>query len=115
MLALERSEGEASAPSAGAARHRHSVILSPMRYVRTQIALTREQHRWLKAEAHRQGVSLAHLLRQLVHEALDPPRPRGDLSELIGLWDSGERGGSDVARHKDEYLAEAIGAHHAPR
>lgn len=86
-----------------------------MQYVRTQIYLEPEQHRWLKAEAHRRGLSLAHLLRQLVHEALDPPRPRGDLNELIGLWDSGERGGSDVARHKDEYLADAIGAHQPHR
>ncbi|MGH2355169.1 MAG: CopG family transcriptional regulator [Chloroflexota bacterium] len=80
-----------------------------MQLVRTQIYLEPEQHRSLKAEAQRRGISLAQLLRQLVDESLVRPRPRGDLSRIVGLWDSG---GSDVARHKDEYIAQAIAEHH---
>jgi predicted DNA-binding protein len=38
--------------------------------VRTQIQLPEEQHRGLKALAHRRGISLAAVIRELVEEAL---------------------------------------------
>lgn len=85
-----------------------------MSYVRTQIYLEPEQHQHLKEEAHRRGVSLAHLLRQLVDEATGSRRTAGDLTRIIGL---GASGGGDIARHKDDYLAHAIERHrrrHAP-
>jgi len=38
--------------------------------VRTQIQLSEEQHRGLRELAHRRGVSLAAVIRELVDEAL---------------------------------------------
>jgi hypothetical protein len=82
-----------------------------MAYVRTQIYLEPRQHRALKEEAHRRGVSLAHLLRQVTDEILAQRQPRGDLSALVGI---GASGSSDVTHNKDEYLAQAIAADDAP-
>ncbi len=33
--------------------------------------------------------------------------PKGDISGIVGLFDTGASGGSDVAKHKEQYLNEA--------
>ena len=78
-----------------------------MPYVRTQIYLEPRQHGRLKEEAHRQGLSLAELLRRLVDEGLSEERLARDLTPLIGL---GASTGGDVSRQKDEWLARALEA-----
>lgn len=75
--------------------------------VRTQILLAAEEHRRAKARAAELGISLAEYVRRAIRSDLAVPPPKPDASEIIGMFDSG---GSDVARHKDEYLAEAVGA-----
>lgn len=73
--------------------------------VRTQIALDAEEHRRAKLRAAELGISLAEYVRRVVGSDLAAPASRPDASEIIGLFDSG---GSDIARHKDELLAEAV-------
>lgn len=73
--------------------------------VRTQILLDAEEHQRAKARAAELGISLAEYVRRVVGADLSNPAPKADPSEIIGLFGSG---GSDIARHKDEYLAEAI-------
>lgn len=76
--------------------------------IRTQIALDAERHRAAKRKAADLGLSLAEYIRRLVDNDLPQPHPRrGDMSRLFGL---GRSGGSDVARHKDEYIGEAVEA-----
>lgn len=72
--------------------------------MRTQIALAPEDHRRAKQRAAELGVSLAEYLRRLVARDLGERRPGGDTSALFDLGDSG---GSDVARHKDDYIGQA--------
>lgn len=74
---------------------------------RTQITLGREDHRRARRRAAELGVSLAEYMRRLVRADLgDTPR-RGDVSDIFGL---GNSGGSDIARHKDEYVGDAVEA-----
>ena len=80
-----------------------------MPYVRTQVYLEPDQHRALKDEAHRRGMSLAHLLREIVDEARGDAKAAGDLTSLIGVAGTGEP--SDVSRHKDEYISQAVSEH----
>jgi len=76
--------------------------------VRTQIALDSEDHRRAKRRASEQGISLAEYVRRAVrHDLGEPQRPKVDISEIFGLFDSG---GSDIARHKDRYVGEAVEA-----
>lgn len=77
--------------------------------VRTQISLPPEEHRRAKRRAADLGVSLAEYVRRVVSEDLREERRGADVSQLFALGDSG---GSDVARHKDAYVAEAIAARH---
>ncbi len=72
---------------------------------RTQIALDPEDHRRAKQRATEMNVSLAEYIRRLVARDLGAARQAAS-PELI--FDLGSSGGSDVARHKDEYLAEAV-------
>ena len=75
-----------------------------------QVTLDREQHRRAAERAADLGVSLAEYIRGLVDRDLaDDADPAPDVSRLFGIGDSG---GSDVAAHEDEYLAEALVADH---
>jgi hypothetical protein len=74
---------------------------------RTQITLEPEYHRRARARAAELGVSLAEYLRGLVRRDLEGPR-RSASPEIV--FDLGTSGGSDVAKHKDDYLGEAVGA-----
>lgn len=69
--------------------------------------LDAEEHRRAKGRAAELGISLAEYVRRIVGADLATPPARADASDILGLFGSG---GSDIARHKDEYLAEAVAA-----
>ncbi len=74
--------------------------------VRTQIALDSEDHRRAKRRAAELNISLAEYVRRAVrHDLGEKDRPKADVSAIFGL---GSSGGSDVARHKDRYIGEAV-------
>jgi hypothetical protein len=79
--------------------------------VRTQIALDSEDHRRAKRRAAELNISLAEYVRRAVRHDLGETteRPRADISEIFGL---GSSGGSDIAKHKDRYLGEALWREH---
>jgi hypothetical protein len=78
--------------------------------VRTQIALEAQDHRRAKQRAAELNVSLAEYIRRLVARDLGEPTPRAEVATVFDLFDSG---GTDVARHKDRLLAEAMEAERA--
>jgi hypothetical protein len=55
---------------------------------------------------------MAEYVRSLVARDLGEEKPAADVEAIIGLGDSG---GSDIARHKDEYLGDAVDALHSRR
>jgi predicted DNA-binding protein len=71
---------------------------------RMQISLPPEEHRRVRERAAELGVSAAEYVRRLVARDLGAA-PAGDIT---AIFDLGRSGGSDVARHKDRYVAEAI-------
>lgn len=74
--------------------------------VRTQIALDSEQHRRAKQRAAEMNVSLAAYVREVVRRDLGgEDRPAAEISAIFGL---GSSGGSDIAKHKDRYIGEAV-------
>ncbi len=76
--------------------------------VRTQIALDPEDHRRAKRRAAEMNVSLAAYVRDVVRRDLGgEDRPAADISAIFGL---GSSGGSDIGRHKDRYVGEAVEA-----
>jgi len=79
--------------------------------LRTQVQLTQEQQRRLRALAHHEGVSIAELVRRGVDRLLDEESPdRRELyaraAELIGAF-ADSSGATDVAARHDDYLDEA--------
>ncbi|HEX9373972.1 MAG TPA: ribbon-helix-helix protein, CopG family [Roseiflexaceae bacterium] len=80
--------------------------------VRTQIQLTEQQARRLKALASRRGVSMAELIRESVDMLLASPEEI-DLEErkrrAIAAAGTFRSGLSDLATNHDRYLAEAYG------
>ncbi len=74
-----------------------------------QVTISEDDHLRAAERAAAHGISLAEYLRRLVRSDLadDAEEDRPDVSELFGIGDSG---GSDVAVHKDDYLADAIGS-----
>lgn len=79
---------------------------------RTQIYLEPEQHRRLKTRAAELGVSMAEYMRTMIERDLGGSAGGHDVSAILGLGDSG---GSDVARHKDEYVGAAVDATTRPK
>jgi hypothetical protein len=77
--------------------------------VRTQIALDSEDHRRAKRRAAEQGISLAEYVRRAVRHNLggEAERPKAHISEIFGI---GSSGGSNIAKHKDRYIGEAVEA-----
>jgi hypothetical protein len=77
---------------------------------RTQITLPTDEHRAARRRAAEQGISLAEYVRRLVHDDLTEAgtKPKSDISAIFGI---GNSGGSNVAEHKDEYVADAIHTH----
>lgn len=79
--------------------------------VRTQISLPSEVHRRAKARAVERRISLAAYLRDVLARDLDTDKaePEVDITSIFGL---GNSGGSDIARHKDAYVGEAVWQEH---
>ena len=80
--------------------------------VRTQIQVTEQQQRKLRARALERGISLAEMIRRCVDQALADDVPdRGALYELaeeiVGCFPD-KRGATDLAREHDRYLEEAF-------
>lgn len=76
---------------------------------RTQISLDPEVHRLARRRAADHGISLAEYVRRLVAADLEPHVPWGDRARVFDLGDSR---GSDVARFRDAYVAQAVDAEH---
>jgi hypothetical protein len=74
---------------------------------RTQIALAPEDHRRARRRAAELGISLAEYVRRLVQRDASGPRPNASPTAVFDLGDSGA---SDVARHRDEYVGAAVAA-----
>ena len=72
---------------------------------RTQITLSPDEHRRARQKAMELGISLAEYVRRLVRRDLGDGGTMGDVSAIFAL---GESGGSDIARHKDRYVDEAV-------
>jgi hypothetical protein len=78
--------------------------------VRTQIALDSEDHRRAKRRAAELNISLAEYVRRAVrHDLGGEGSKKADIDAIFAL---GASGGSDVARHKDSYVGEAVEAEH---
>jgi len=76
--------------------------------VRTQITLDADAHRRAKRRAADLGISLAEYVRQTLDRDLGD-EPKGDISEIFGLFDSGV---SDVSSNVDRYLGAAARREH---
>ena len=80
--------------------------------VRTQIQLTEQQARRLRAEAREKGLSLAELIRRYVEKGLseqahDPSARYDRAARVVGRFR--DRGGArDVSSKHDRYLDEAF-------
>jgi hypothetical protein len=77
--------------------------------VRTQVQFTEEQHRHLKAEAYRRGVSLSAMVRELVDRSF-PDVETDRRAKAEAAWKAfigcGNDTATDVSVHHDKYLAE---------
>ena len=80
--------------------------------MRTQIALTAEQHALVKRKAAELGISMAEHIRRLVERDLRQAGAGADISDIFGIGDSG---GSDIAVDRKETTAEALAARAARR
>lgn len=78
--------------------------------VRTQIYLTAAQHRALKEESARQGVSMTEILRRIVDSHLRGRRGVAALRKeaVMSFIALGSSGQSDTAVRHDEALDEAF-------
>jgi hypothetical protein len=80
--------------------------------VRTQIQLTEQQSRRLRAEARERGLSLAEMIRRYVEKGLSEEAPdRVALyqraARVVGRFRD-RRGARDVSSRHDRYLDEAF-------
>ncbi len=76
---------------------------------RTQISLTEEQARRLRALAKRRRTSMAALIRDAVDRAYPPPgRPDGRWEKALGAVGGFRSGSSDVSLEHDRELGEAF-------
>lgn len=79
--------------------------------VRTQISLDSELHREAHRRARELGVSLAELTRRSLRRELQGAEP-GSSAEIGLIFGLGRSQGSDIARVKDRYLADASRGEH---
>lgn len=80
--------------------------------IRTQIQITREQLRRLRAAAQAQGVSVAEVVRRLIDRGIEAELPPSDdrwklAEQVIGTFEDVD-GTSDVATDHDSYLEDAF-------
>jgi len=71
--------------------------------VRSQITLDADAHRRAKRRASDMGISFAEYVRRTLDRDLGH-EPKGDISEIVGLFDSGV---SDVSSNVDKHLGNA--------
>lgn len=78
--------------------------------IRTQVYLTREQHRALRRAAAREGVSMTAELRRLIDRYLLAEGGAAELERepVFSFVGIGACGARDVAERHDEYLADAF-------
>lgn len=81
--------------------------------VRTQIQLTEQQARRLRAHARERGLSLAEIIRRyvekgLAEEASDRAAVYERAARLVGRFRD-RRGARDISSKHDRYLDEAFG------
>jgi hypothetical protein len=75
---------------------------------RTQVSLEPELQRRARERAAQLGISFAEYVRRLVdQDLLEPKRP---VSPSL-VFSLGRSGGTDIAREKDELIADAIEFH----
>ncbi len=79
--------------------------------LRTQIQITDEQHRLLRAAAQREGVSISEAVRRCITRFFQEEAPqRKDLyaraANLVGKLED-QDGAKDLADRHDDYLTEA--------
>lgn len=77
---------------------------------RMQVTIGEAEHRRAKQRAAALGMSLAEYIRRLV--AADVAGLASSRPAVTAIFDLGESDGSDVARHKHQYLGEALVAEH---
>ena len=80
--------------------------------IRTQIALTTEQHALVERKTADLGISMAEYIRRLVERDIQQTGTGTDISAIFGVGDSG---GSDIAIQRKRLAAEAISARAARR
>jgi hypothetical protein len=80
-----------------------------MALVKTQIYLTREQHRGLSRDAERQGISLAELVRRLAASYLQRPRPKPTPASIRGIVKLGRSGITDTSSNHHRVLDDLLG------
>ncbi|MDE0120810.1 MAG: hypothetical protein OXS33_03640 [bacterium] len=73
--------------------------------MRTQIALSPEQHARVRRKATELGISMAEYIRRLVDQDFATARTHADLTSIIGLFDSGS---SDIANEGTQATRAAI-------
>jgi hypothetical protein len=80
--------------------------------LRTQIQLTDEQHRMLRAAARRDGVSISEVVRRCIARFFDQEEDRQALyaraSSLVGKLND-PQAATDLSNRHDDYLDEAYG------
>lgn len=76
---------------------------------RTQVTLEPETQRQAQKRARELGVSFAEYIRRLVARDLDRPKAKPDVSRIFNL---GSSGGSNIRKHKDQMIGEAVDAMH---
>jgi len=80
--------------------------------VRTQIQLTERQVAVLKARAAVEGISLAELIRRLIHQVLASspgPEPAERIRRAASVAGRFRSGTGDLGINHDKYLAEVFG------
>lgn len=78
--------------------------------MRTQIALSPEQHARVKQKAAALGITMAEYVRRLVDRDLEPTDTVADPASIIAI---GRSGGSDIATEGKDAVAAAIAEHAA--
>ena len=73
--------------------------------MRTQIALSQEQHARVKQKSAALGITMAEYIRRLVDRDLGTTDTLADPTSIIGI---GRSGGSDIAGEGKEAVATAI-------
>jgi len=76
--------------------------------IRTQVSLTENQMRRLRAEARRRGVPIAEVVRDAVDRAvpLDPGERRARFARLLSAAGRFHSGTGDIAERHDEIAGE---------